>query len=273
MSLQAVHLSTIGECVDRFLNACAVMHTPSTCSAYTIDLRFFLEYVGSDSALEAIAPAEIEGFIAHTSGKNYAWNTVARRVAAIKSFFRWALLGGMVAMDPARAIAAPMRRATNRKIFSQSDIRDIIKGAPMGSREAAILEVLAVGVKATEATFLDCRHFNLERGTLRIGARTVILPESAYQALDVYIQQGRMAYSRNNCEALFLNYAGGRLSRQQIWKAMRSASNATASPADFRRSAVVNLLDSGLTPEAILEQTGHCDTSTLLAIKAGARKD
>jgi integrase/recombinase XerC len=251
--------------------------SPHTVKSYRTDLEDFLRWRGAGSvaeALQRIGPRDVRAFLAvlHTRGLDPV--SVARKLAAIRSWFRFLRRRGVVADNPAQQIRAPRQP---RKLVSFLPIDETVAmmdardgrptaGGDAPARDAAIVELLyASGLRVSELVGLDLRDIDTAEMTVRVigkGRKERIVPfgEAAASALRAYLG-GR------GSGAVFLNRRGGRLTVRSVHTIVRRRARAAGivrrvSPHTLRHTFATHLLDSGADLRMIQELLGHSRLST-----------
>ncbi len=261
-------------------------YSENTIAAYRNDLTQFSKYIRanvSDNWAD-VTRAHIDDYIAHLkngSRKPYSSSTIARKVAAIKSFFHYLIADGVVQHDPTATLDSPKVKKRLPKAISIEDINKLLDittadNAPKSHRDHAMLELLyASGMRVTELVSLNVDDVDFEEGTVRVKGkkrgvkeRFIPLTGEALEALRVYIQQGRRQLLHNQKEpALFLNHRGKRLTRQGSWLIIKRyveevgiAGNVT--PHTLRHSFAAHKLSTGKSLQDIQKLLGHANIST-----------
>jgi integrase/recombinase XerD len=261
-------------------------------AAYRRDLRRYAEFLrarGEDDPL-AVSEATVFAYVEHLrsarddDGKpRFAPSTIARALVAVRSFHRFCVDEGFLAVDPSEQVGAPRVPQGIPKALSEKEVEallDAVSGDDARAlRDRAIVEGLyATGMRISELVGLDRRDLDLEDGLLRVvgkGSKERIVPvgSSACEALRVYLAQGRPQLirehrrSRDDGEAVFLNTRGGRLSRQSCWKIVRVTGQRAGlggrlSPHVLRHSCATHMLDRGADIRVVQELLGHASLST-----------
>jgi integrase/recombinase XerC len=255
--------------------------SPHTVKSYRGDLEDFLRWRGAASATKAVRSVEtrdVRAYLAtlHTRGLDPA--SVARKLAAIRSWFRFLRRRGVVADNPAQQVRGPRQP---RKLVSFLPIDETVAmmDAPEGhgqaavlaaARDAAIVELLyASGLRVSELVGLDQRDLDLTDMTVRVlgkGRKERIVPfgEAAARALRAYLGY---APSDSPAGAVFLNRRGGRLTVRSVHTIVRRRARAAGivrrvSPHTLRHTFATHLLDSGADLRMIQELLGHSRLST-----------
>jgi integrase/recombinase XerD len=262
--------------VEGFLALLAASRAPRTVSAYRRDLRFFRDWLGrpvADAELD-----ELERYVAELRGQGLAAATIARRVAAIRSFFRHQTLLGRVQENPAAALELPRRRRQLPRTLSPGEAERLLEAAagttPRALRDRALAELLyGAGLRVSEAVGLDRTGVDLEQRLVRAigkGDRERVVPigREAAEALRRYLARGRPYLDRRHRPEVFLNAQGGPLTRAGAFLILRSlAEKAGLEPGRvhphlLRHSFATHLLEGGADLRSVQEMLGHADLST-----------
>jgi site-specific recombinase XerD len=247
--------------------------------AYGVDLGQFSEWAGARS----LGPADVHfrdlrRYAAVLSESGMAKTTVARKLAAIRSLYRFLLSTEAVAQNPADLLSAPKKASTLPRVLRRDEVAQLLEripaSTPLELRDRAMLELAyACGLRCEEVVNLDADSADFDAEELRVtgkGGRTRLLPmgEPAQRALEAYLARARPALEDTDGEpALFLSKSGRRLSpsdvrrRLSLW--LRQAALAGGvSPHTLRHSFATHLLDGGADLRAIQELLGHASIST-----------
>jgi integrase/recombinase XerD len=213
----------------------------------------------------------------------YAPSSIARALVAVRSFHRFCLEEGFLAVDPSEEVGAPRVPLGIPKALTEGEVEALL-AAVVGDtarslRDRAIVETLyATGVRISELVGLDRRDLDLDDGLVRVlgkGSKERIVPvgRSAREALTAYLADGRPQLARpdrsprGGGEAVILNVRGGRLSRQSCWKIVRTAGERAGvggqlSPHVLRHSCATHMLERGADIRVVQELLGHASLST-----------
>ncbi len=252
----------------------------NTLAAYRNDLNQFVDYVESCD-VESGQPdrTTIVNFMSHLREREYAASTIARRIAAVKSFFHYLQQQGQIHDDPTRSLQAPKVRKYVPKSISKEEIEKLLQqpkpNNPMGMRDRAMLELIyATGMRVSELVSLDLGHIDFEGGQVSCagrGSRTRTVPASraSMAALEVYIARGRPNLLRGHAQtdALFLNHHGVRITRQGFWLiikgyAEKAGIESAITPHVLRHSFATHRLRDGQDLKSVQELLGHASIST-----------
>jgi integrase/recombinase XerD len=281
--------------VQRFLDHLTVERglSPNTVASYRRDLARYAAFcagTGLESA-ERVDPAAVAAFVAslsaarHRGGgrkqedpRPYRTSSVARSLAAVRSFHRFLVAEGEADLDPTASAVRPRVPRSLPRPLSVDEVARIVE-APSGQepaalRDRAILETLyGAGVRISELVGLDVDDVDLEEGTVRVlgkGSKERIVPlgRLAREAVGAYLSGGRpgLASARTR-GAMFLNARGGRLSRQGCWhvlkaSAARAGVRQRVTPHTLRHSFATHLLEGGADVRVVQELLGHASVTT-----------
>jgi tyrosine recombinase XerC len=251
--------------------------SPHTLRGYSRDLLDLLEHTG-DVKAEEIDGLGIRGFLAglHDAGASRA--TVARKLAAVRSFFRFLVKREVIEASPAALVRTPKQPRRLPKFLHEEEVGRLLD-AP-GPRDAfphrdrAILELLySTGIRVSELTGLGIDDLDLAVGLCRVrgkGDRERLVPigSVAVNALHAYIAgERRRLVEGVHAAALFLNRDGNRLSARSVRRLLaryrtRSGLPSDVSPHTLRHSFATHLLDRGADLRSVQELLGHESLST-----------
>ena len=275
--------------IGHFLNFLAVEKgaATNTIAAYKNDLQQFRAYVVSLSTngdrpfWGQVDRDALLDFILDLRRRRYADATVARKVAAIKSFFSFLQAEGILRKNPAESINSPRVGKSLPRPLSVREIDELLeqparRSSPEARRDRAMLEALyATGMRVTEMVSLDMRDVHLTRPGAHIrclgkGAkeRTLPLQEQAIQALESYLEDGRPHLVRDKrVTAVFVNRRGDRLTRQGFWLilkgyAKQAGITTPVTPHTLRHSFATHMLTGGAPLRNVQELMGHANMST-----------
>ena len=261
--------------------------SPHTLKSYSEDLlqveaflRHGPEAVGS---WEEVTHRHLRRFLLHLSDAGYARRSCARKLAAIRSFFRYLVRSGRLERNPATGVHSPRLDRPLPRAAPAAAIEELLekpdRGSPLGLRDAALLETLySTGVRVSELVQLTVEAVTACRGSLRVTGkgqkeRTVFLGRAALETLGEYLRSARPALLAGRRKgtrepaALFLNKAGTPLSDRSV-RAIVSRHAAAAgipeglTPHSLRHSFATHLLENGADLRAVQEMLGHSSLAT-----------
>ncbi len=257
-------------------------YSSNTLAAYRNDLSQFLEFVKPRAtSWEGVSHNLIMDYImTMKSDQEYASSTVARKVAAIKSFFHHLVDIGELEDDPTAMLDSPKIRKRLPKAISAEELQSLLaepaaEETPKALRDRALLEVLyGTGLRVTELVSLDVDDVNLASGTLRVvrpkdkAGRIVPIHERAIEPLREYLERARIQLLRDPQEkALFLNHRGHRLTRQGLWLIVKHyvrevGISEDITPHSLRHTFAAHLVEKKADLEYVQELLGHANIST-----------
>jgi integrase/recombinase XerD len=264
-------------------------YTENTIAAYQNDLNQFYQHLQADREKkpESWAGVKKEVVISYIDGLKksgeYASSTVARKVAAIKSFFHFLVAEGEIREDPTFTLDSPKVKKRLPKAMTPVEVERLLKAptkesGSKGMRDMALLEMLyASGMRVTELVSLDVPDIEMENnmGKVRVrskrsGARDREIPisDSALTVLRDYIKNGREQLLHDPEEqALFLNNRGQRLTRQGLWLIIKHYVeevdiSTEVTPHTLRHSFAAHKLSQGKSLQDIQKLLGHANIST-----------
>ena len=261
--------------VTAFLRHLAVEKnaSPHTLRSYRADLIEFETYLDSQKLRPATADVRaVRGWLAalHTRGLDPV--SVVRKLAAVRSFYRFLVRRGVVASNPARELRGPRPTRKLVNFLPADEAAALVEAEALGgaarARDVAILELLyATGLRVSELAGLDVESIDRDAQTVRVfgkGRKERIVPYGvpAARALDAYL--GREARGQG---PVFKNARGGRLGVRSIRALVARAAGAAGvtrrvSPHTLRHSFATHLLDRGADLRMIQELLGHSRLST-----------
>ena len=256
----------------------------NTVAAYRNDLQQLAEFIGTipgSNGWESVDRTAIQDFILDLKQRGYSETSVARKVAATRSFFAFLSAEGTVADNPTEGLTSPRVGKTLPKAISPNEVDELLeqparRATPEAKRDRAMLELLyATGMRVTELVSLDVSSVTADESSpfvrcLGKGAkeRTIPIHDQAFEALTDYLDEGRPVLIRGKDEpALFLNRRGDRLTRQGFWLILKGyARDANlgedVTPHTLRHSFATHMLRGGMPLRNVQEMLGHANIST-----------
>jgi integrase/recombinase XerD len=262
--------------VEGFLALLAASRSPRTVSAYRRDLASLSKWLAKPVAKATLA--DLEHYLAELRSQGLAASTIARRVAAIRSFFRHQVLVGRVQENPAAALELPRRRRQLPRTLSPGEAERLLEAAagtaPRALRDRALAELMyGAGLRVSETVGLERGSVDLEHRVVRAlgkGDRERVVPigRAAAEALRRYLAHGRPHLDRRHRPELFLNAQGGALTRAGAFLILRRLAEKAGlepervHPHLLRHSFATHLLEGGADLRSVQEMLGHADLST-----------
>jgi integrase/recombinase XerC len=262
--------------------------SPHSLRAYEGDVRELLRFLGLPEAPEdppfdpdAVTREQVRGFLAKLHEQAKARASIQRRLAGVRSFYRYLVRAGLATIEPANDVRAPKRGRTLPRCLGEPDVQRLLEapgeddGFP--ERDRAILETLyGAGLRVSELASLDHDCVSHSAGGdahVRVrgkGSKERLAPigNAALEAIEAYREGERRLLAQGKGEtALFLNKSGGRLGVRGIRRlvvryASRAGIESGASPHTLRHSFATHLLDRGADLRAVQELLGHASLAT-----------
>ncbi len=252
----------------------------NTLAAYRRDLELLLEFLFRREVHESahVAPEHLTAFLAWQRGEQLAERTVARRVSAIRMFFRFASVELKTDKDPAQHLQPPRQIHTLPDYLDPEQV-DALLSAPQGDeplilRDRALLHTLyATGARVSEVCDLTLNRLHLDSGYLSVrgkGSKERIVPISA-RAVDqvkTWIERGRPLVLKRPIDFVYLSKTGRRLSRTRVWDLVKMYAQRAGikpelvHPHTLRHCFATHLLENGADIRSVQEMLGHVSIST-----------
>ena len=283
------------EQIEQFLEHLKVQkhYSGNTLSAYRNDLYQFLAYLeGRASDWGQVRHDTLIDYIMTMKGsQEYAAATVARKVAAVKSFYHYLAQAGILKDDPTTALDSPRVQKRPPRALSVDDVEALLEHpahdpSAKGLRDRALLELLyATGLRVSEVVALNVDDLNLASATVHVvrnrGRRERFIPihDRAIEPLQLYLQRGRMQLLHNRDEtSLFLNHRGDRLTRQGLWLIVKHHVRAIGieeevTPHTLRHTCAAHLLSNKAEVQQVQQILGHANLSTTQAYTHAKMED
>lgn len=252
-------------------------YSSNTVDAYARDIRDFL--VRENTPVENIDDTIIRSHIEFLHHAGLSARTIARKLSALRTFFRFAVDQGMRSDDPTEDVRIRFKQQRLPKPLTANWVEALIlapdTSTPQGIRDRAILELMyATGMRVSELVNLEIFNLHIEKGFIQCtgkGGKERLIPlgNAAAGWTRRYITEVRAVAikGRNQPDQVFLNRFGNRLSRISIWRMVRKhAINAGAPghihPHMLRHSFATHLVANGADLRAVQEMLGHASIST-----------
>lgn len=253
----------------------------NTRQAYERDLRLFCKMLGfkNSDALVNVSREQITGYMTQLKERGLAAATIARKLAAIKAFYRFMTAEGYMDANPAEVVEAGTKGIKLPRVLSENEVVRLLNQPDIttaeGFRDRTMLEVLyATGMRVSELINLTLERVDLNmKYIIAFGKgskeRIVPLGSVAAEFLQQYLEKVRpkLTHADRNTNIVFLAFGGHELTRQRFWQIIRAYGrkaniNKALTPHILRHSFATHLLDNGADLRSVQELLGHSDIST-----------
>lgn len=260
--------------IERFLSFLSYErgYSSNTLLSYKIDLKELSNFLNKrGKSLVKASKDDLSQFINILSERGFTNNTIIRKLASIRTFYKYLLSEEIIEEDVVSFLDTPKKEKKIPKVLFEEQIKKLLDQPLLQeeryARERSILELLySCGLRVSEIVNLTINDINLEDGFLRIKGkgnkeRIVPLGSKAISALSEYLKQRRHIKEKK----LFLNSRNKGLSRQSVWLIVKQFANNVGldiSPHTLRHSFATHLLDNGADLRVVQELLGHSSIST-----------
>jgi integrase/recombinase XerD len=274
--------------ISRFLDYLSVERglARNTLDAYRRDLARYAAYLRDRGITDAtkVDEATISAFVGtlstseYAEGQRYRASSVARALAAVRTFHAFLLREGDTDADPSEGVVRPKVPRTLPRPLTVDEVTKLLgvpnDAEPAGLRDRAMLEVLyGAGLRISELVGLDVDDVDLDEGSVKVlgkGSKERIVPLGRFgtRAVSNYLTRARPALATSKSgAALFLNRRGGRLTRQGADLVLKAAVRGAGlkkrvTPHMLRHSFATHLLEGGADVRVVQELLGHASLST-----------
>ena len=267
------------DAILRFLRYLKVERNASelTIKSYREDLTilhdYFVDTLGQAPALAAITPRDLRSYVAALHDAGYAATSIARRLASLRSFFKFAQREGLAESNPAKPLRNPRRQRKLPHFLTNEDIGKLLAAPPQttpaGMRDAAILETLySAGLRVSELVGINLNDLDLDDGLVRVRGkgkkeRLAPLGSFAVSSLQSWLTKRQPTpQEQGKAGAVFLNRFGNRLTTRSVGRMLEKYLKETGldlrtSPHTLRHSFATHLLNGGADIRSVQELLGH----------------
>ena len=263
--------------------------SPHTIRNYESDLLQFRDFLTGGDPKATVDPAAIDalrirGFLAHLFEREKKKTSIARKLAAVRAFFKFLAKEGVLAVNPAATVSTPKLNKTLPRIMTEEEMNTfldrvaeaVMSAEPIMRRDRAIMEMLyASGLRVSELAGLDLRSVSLGDGMVLVrgkGRKERIVPfgSKAKRALEDYlpVRERILLDAKKSAQpALFLNTKGERLTTRSVDRLLKKyvlmfGPKVKVSPHSMRHAFASHLLTEGADLRAIQEMLGHQSLAT-----------
>ena len=253
--------------------------SPYTVRNYTTDLLDFFDFLKTKKidSLKGVDRHVLRGYLSHLMEQGFVKASIARKLSAIRSFYRYLLREEMVSASPV-ADTSPKLDKRLPSFLTLEEIERLLKApdlsTPQGQRDRALLELLyASGLRVSEVVSLNLERIDLDTNEIRVWGkgskeRVVLMGKPAANALNTYLNQGRPnLLGKKGSSALFLNRYGGRLVERRVQRILEKYAKIAGigkrvHPHMLRHTFATHLLDGGADLRVVQELLGHANLSS-----------
>jgi integrase/recombinase XerD len=258
-------------------------YSQNTIAAYRNDLGQFFKFIQTHrqqpESWESVTEEMVDEYVAEMRHHAYASSSIARKVAAVKSFFHFLLARNLIAENPSANLDSPKVKKRKPQTLTFDEVERLLeaptkKKGPKNLRDAALLGVLyATGMRVTEVVSLLVHELDLVNATLLCQSkeghhRELPFDDDVRKLLQAYVEKGRPYLAKNGDEAaLFLNHRGHQLTRQGLWLIIKAYAeqaklDTAVTPHTLRHSFAAHKLRTGADLQDVQQLLGHANIST-----------
>jgi integrase/recombinase XerD len=250
--------------------------------AYGADLEQFADFLASRRReLPGARKEDVRAFLSQLFANGVSDRSVARKLSALRHFYKYLLLDRLIKHDPTLDIDSPRQWKVLPKSLAGSEIDAMVKSAArrpgstlaeaLGQRDRAMLEMLyAAGLRVSEIVNVKLEDLKLELGHVLVRGkgdkeRLVPLGATAQKAIREYLDHGREELLKEKISpVLFVRRGGGKLTRQRVWQMVGASSRSGrhASPHMLRHSCATHMVENGADLRTVQTILGHADIAT-----------
>jgi integrase/recombinase XerC len=254
--------------------------SPYTIRNYTTDLLDFFQFIGTKKigSLNEVNRYVMRDYLAHLIGLGLVKASIARKLSAIRSFYRYLLREEMISTNPVANTSSPKLDRRLPSFLTIEEMERLLATpdlfTPQGQRDRALLELLyASGLRVSELVSLELGQVDLDTREIRVWGkgsreRIVLMGKPAADALSAYIQAGRpkLLGEKKSC-VLFLNRYGKRITKRMVQKNLENYTRLASiekkvHPHMLRHTFATHLLDGGADLRVVQELLGHTNLSS-----------
>ncbi len=250
-----------------------------TVTAYSSDILSFLIWL-NDRNIVDVNYSVIREYLLYIQQFNYSKTTTARKIASLRTFYRFLYRERVIESNPALGVHSPKRGKSLPEFLTETEIEQVLNNikmdSPAGYRNRAILELLyATGMRISELSDLNFENLNLEENEIKVFGkgskeRIVLVSERAKKFLETYIKTVRYLIYKTEyvspSSPVFINKTGYRLQPQSVRLAIKDVVEKIelpkhVTPHVFRHSFATKMLENGADLRVVQELLGHSSIS------------
>lgn len=251
----------------------------NTLEAYIRDVKMFCTYLQNHmQTIERVSKTTIITYLIYLQKDGKTTSTISRHLASIRSFFQFLVYNRTIEANPTLNLESPKVEKKLPSVLTKKEVEKLLQQPELtdvkGLRDKTMLELLyATGIRVTELISLDIEDIDLGDGLLSCksgNGKIRIIPIGSFclKYIKLFLDDYRDKLGSSQDEkALFLNFHGGRMTRQGFWKIIKHYTekaniNKSITPHTLRHSFAVHLIENGADLQSIQEMLGHSDIST-----------
>jgi len=262
--------------IDDFADALTSL-SDNTVTAYVSDMRVFEAWCarGELDRPAQVKRTTIRRYLAHLTTRQFARRTIARKIAAVRRYFKWAVANDLTEVDPTSGVSVPAGDGRLPRVLDRREMAGLLDAPAVADepewrrrRDDAVLEVLyGSGLRVAELCGLDVSSLALAVGAATVWGkggkeRRVPLSEPAVRAVRRWLDVRPDVVTPDQGDALFGNEVGKRLAPRDVRRIIDRRSPTPTHPHALRHSFATHLLDGGADLRAVQELLGHADVAT-----------
>nr|WP_297706333.1 tyrosine-type recombinase/integrase [uncultured Butyrivibrio sp.] len=260
----------------------------NTILSYKRDLNKMISFMENRGVFDIneVTQDRLFSYVESLQNEHMSVSSIIRALTSIKAFFRYLLENGNIEDNPSESLKTPKAEKREVRVLSGYEVESLLNldfdEDAKGKRDKALLELLyATGLKASEIIELELKNIDINLNCLRLSENRIIpYGQKAKEALNEYLlfaRQELLAESNPDEQKVFVNYMGQPMSRQGLWKFIktyvkRAGISTDITPYTLRHSFAAHLIENGADVSALQEMMGYKDINTLAKLARSKKK-